>query len=153
MHLIVELPSGGVLFQDGMIALVPETLRERAIEVIVLASAELQPVPGENPCDLLGVTEAILAPLDDEPSMTPEELERTKMLASDAADKVAVHLSLGRRVVSTCSRGLNRSGLVSALALTRLGVEPEEAIRLVRAGRGQAALGNGLFVRIVLGQV
>ena len=52
----------------------------------------------------------------------------------------------GRRVLVRCSGGLNRSGLVSALALTHLGRSADEAVALVRAARGPWALTNPGFV-------
>jgi protein-tyrosine phosphatase len=51
----------------------------------------------------------------------------------------------GRPTLVTCMGGLNRSGLVAALALTELGRTPDDALALVRAARGSYALGNELF--------
>ena len=51
-----------------------------------------------------------------------------------------------RRVLVRCSGGLNRSGVVVAAALVRLGHSPDEALRLVRAARGPWALTNPGFV-------
>lgn len=52
----------------------------------------------------------------------------------------------GRRVLVRCSGGLNRSGLVVAGTLVRLGHGPDEAIKLVRRARGPWALTNPAFV-------
>jgi hypothetical protein len=49
----------------------------------------------------------------------------------------------------TCWQGRNRSGVVSALALVRLGAPPKVAIGLVRKARGETALSNETFVRII----
>jgi hypothetical protein len=51
----------------------------------------------------------------------------------------------GRPTLITCLGGLNRSGLVAAIALRRLGRTADEALALVRAARGPYALGNELF--------
>jgi len=59
---------------------------------------------------------------------------------------VAGAVSSGRRVLVRCSGGLNRSGLVVASTLVRLGHPPEEAIDLVRRARGPWALTNPAFV-------
>lgn len=85
-----------------------------------------------------------------EAGVTPDEWA-TKVLAevSGLNDKL-------RRV--TCNMGLNRSGLLSALTLRRLGVEPERAVALVRRAREIAARRAGLphalfneaFLRLVL---
>lgn len=67
---------------------------------------------------------------------------RVEELAGIVADAVAA----GRTVLVRCSGGLNRSGLVVASALVRLGHGPEEAIALVRRARGPWALTNPAFV-------
>ncbi|WP_211590223.1 dual specificity protein phosphatase family protein [Microbispora sp. H11081] len=51
----------------------------------------------------------------------------------------------GRRVLVRCQAGLNRSGLVVARTLIETGVEPGEAIRLIRAKRSGYALCNPRF--------
>ena len=70
-------------------------------------------------------------------------------IALQAARSVAGHLREGRVCLVTCHAGLNRSGLVSGLALRMLGYDGESAVRAVRAARGQQALGNEHFRRIV----
>ncbi len=62
------------------------------------------------------------------------------------AERVAAAVTAGRRVLVRCSGGLNRSGLVVALALVRLGWSSDEAVTLVRAARGPWALTNPGFV-------
>jgi protein-tyrosine phosphatase len=64
----------------------------------------------------------------------------------DLADRVAAAVADGDRVLVRCSGGLNRSGLVTAAALVRLGSEPDGAIALVRRARGPWALTNPVFV-------
>ena len=58
----------------------------------------------------------------------------------------ATAVRAGRRVLVRCSGGLNRSGLVVASTLVRLGHTPDEAIGLVRGARGPWALTNPAFV-------
>lgn len=50
-----------------------------------------------------------------------------------------------------CQAGLNRSGLVAAVALILGGCTPEEAIEMLRASRSPAVLCNPAFERMVLG--
>ena len=64
----------------------------------------------------------------------------------ELADVVAQALGAGRKVLVRCSGGLNRSGLVVASVLVRLGHGPDEAIALVRRARGPWALTNPGFV-------
>jgi protein-tyrosine phosphatase len=60
-------------------------------------------------------------------------------------DLVARSIRSQRPTLITCMGGLNRSGLVAAMALCRLGCSPDEAIALVPAARGRYALGTELF--------
>lgn len=69
-------------------------------------------------------------------------LARVDQLSGLVADAVGA----GRRVLVRCSGGLNRSGLVVASTLVRLGHTPDEAIGLVRRARGPWALTNPAFV-------
>ena len=52
----------------------------------------------------------------------------------------------GEQVLIRCQAGLNRSGLVTALALMHGGYSPADAIRLIRLQRSQMALFNNHFV-------
>ena len=112
----------------------------QGVDVLVLCAMEHQPRSAELP----GVRMVVHAPMDDaEPSL--EEV----VTARQAAAHVAHALRHGRRVLVTCAQGRNRSGLVSALALTRLGASPDQAIRLVRRARGANALSNPHFVDVI----
>jgi hypothetical protein len=64
----------------------------------------------------------------------------------ELAGTIVEAVQAGRQVLVRCSGGLNRSGLVVATALVRLGHPPDEAIALVRAARGPWALTNPSFV-------
>jgi hypothetical protein len=89
--------------------------------------------------------EVILAPGDDD--------ERPHRLAlfidgwKEAGHLVAEHIRAGHSVLVTCMQGLNRSGMVTGLALRELtgwtGVEIVEHIKRTRPG----ALFNATFVR------
>ena len=54
--------------------------------------------------------------------------------------------SSGQQVLIRCQAGLNRSGLLTALVLMLAGWDAADAIRLIRAKRGQIALFNDDFV-------
>lgn len=105
-------------------------LRELGIDTLVLCAEEIQPPDTAFP----GVR-VIRAPLDD-----TWDLPATQFcLALAAAERVARDLSAGRRVLVTCAMGLNRSGLVSSLALHRLtGRSGAECAALVRTARPRA---------------
>lgn len=88
-------------------------------------------------------------PLDDDPSVpwldNPAWVGQVKRAASIAAGEVLA----GNRVLITCAMGLNRSGVVTAMTLRQLGFDPDEAIEMVRAARGQLALCNPRFVEVI----
>lgn len=67
----------------------------------------------------------------------------------EAAKVVAAFDSAGKRVLVSCHMGLNRSGVVAALALVLEGASPDEAIESVRAARGPLALHNRAFIELV----
>jgi predicted protein tyrosine phosphatase len=56
----------------------------------------------------------------------------------------------GKKVLIRCQAGINRSGLVTALVLIREGHSPEDAIRLIRDNRCEAALSNSRFEEYLL---
>lgn len=75
--------------------------------------------------------------------LSPEDAFEVEHLAGLVAHDVAA----GRRVLVRCQAGLNRSGLVVALAMIELGHSPEAAIALIRDRRSPHALFNQHFVR------
>jgi len=84
-----------------------------------------------------------------------EDEEEVDSKARDVAGFVAALVASGNRVLIHCTQGLNRSGLLAALALVRMGRTPVDAIETVREARGQdeegfGALGNDAFVRWLL---
>lgn len=118
----------------------PEVL-PRNFDAIVFAAAEIQPDFGDPPEQLL-----LYAPLlDEDIAKDPEQ----RWWATQTAERVAHLVRTNRRVLVTCNQGWNRSGLITALALRFLDYSTEEAIRLVRAARGEDALGNPSFVKFL----
>lgn len=61
-----------------------------------------------------------------------------------AADHVVLYAEEGRTLVH-CQAGLNRSGLVTGLALVKMGMEPHAAITLMREKRSPMVLCNQAF--------
>lgn len=101
--------------------------------VVSLASRE-----GYGPAE--GVEHVVVRMAD--AGVDPPLAERLDGVACQVASAVAD----GRRVLVRCSGGLNRSGLVVALALKHLGHEADAAMALVRGARGPWALTNPGFV-------
>lgn len=109
----------------------------RLFDVIVFCAIEYQPSGKDYP----GV-KLIHCPLNDDGSpMTKDEWIRARCAARD----VAIAIMDGKRVLITCHAGINRSGLVSALALRILAGQPGEVcLEHVRRAR-PGALRNEYF--------
>lgn len=113
------------------------------VDVIVLAAMEYQPA-----ADLFPGAEVIHAPLDDDPSRPMREDEIADALK--AASRVARRLLTGKRVLVTCAMGLNRSGLVAALAMREAyGMGADEIVARLRRARGMMALSNPYFEKLL----
>lgn len=92
-----------------------------------------------------------------------EDTERTEITMYDSIDQatdqalelaktVATQVSEGYKVLVHCQAGLNRSGLITALALIELGSTPSEAIDLLREQRCSEVLCNASFEAFVRSQ-
>jgi protein-tyrosine phosphatase len=112
-----------------------------SFDVLVLCAMEHQPTSRCFP----GV-QVVHAPFDDSSFLSTSEIR----IAQKASIVVANAVRKGKRVVVTCWLGRNRSGLVTALALVRLGASPDAAIDAVRMARGPEALSNPTFVDLIL---
>jgi len=114
------------------------TLRDAGFTMLVLCAMEHQPSADNFP----GI-EVIHAPNDDDDSRRPTSNELR--IAIDASQHVLRALQAERQVLVTCWAGLNRSGLVSALALRKhLGISGSSAIKVVQMMRPKA-LTNRMF--------
>lgn len=113
----------------------------RSYEVIVFAAKEYQP----SATDFPGI-KIIHAPMDDTDPMSKEDTTT----ALRTAMTVAALRRKGNRVLVTCWAGLNRSGLIAALALKLLyKTNATQAIQRVRNARGPWAISNNAFVRLI----
>ncbi|MDP8931887.1 MAG: dual specificity protein phosphatase family protein [Actinomycetota bacterium] len=66
------------------------------------------------------------------------------------ARQVSAWLDAGLSVLVRCKAGMNRSGLVVARTLVERGLQPQEAIDLIRRRRHRRALNNRAFVAWLL---
>lgn len=119
-----------------------DAVRRAGFHVLVLCAEEHQPTSKEfEPGPLI----LIHCPLDDTESLLREHWIR----AHRAAELVSHAVQRGKRVLVTCQAGLNRSGLVSALALRDLtGMAGERAAKMVQKARSRA-LRNQHFVSLL----
>lgn len=134
----LHLANGAVLAMGSK----PPRGMRLPFQVLVLTAVEYQPRSRDFPGVLV-----LHVPLTDTPGKRPPASEQAA--ARTAAAFVARHLYARRRVLVTCNMGLNRSGLVTTLALVRIGYQPEDAIAIARQLRGRAALFNPHFRRMV----
>jgi len=118
-----------------------ETLADSGVRVLVLAAKEAQPPASDFP----GVAvirvpflDRFFEPLD---SKTLANVVRV-------AREVAKRAESGDGVLVTCLMGLNRSGLITGLALRMLGYSGKEAVSMLQQKR-PGALSNLRFRRIV----
>jgi len=112
-------------------------------DVLVLCAREYQP-----PGSCFPGVEVVHCPLDD--AGFPPTVAELK-LAQSAAGHVLKHLSKKHRVLVTCQKGLNRSGLVVGMVLRHAGMRGHEVVDAVRAARGRGALSNRWFVKALIG--
>jgi protein-tyrosine phosphatase len=117
-----------------------EEVRRNGFHVLTFCALEIQPMI-HDPQGL----RVLYAPMNDNPMNPMSEEEWTS--AQRAGREIALLTSTGGRALTTCAMGLNRSGIVNALALHyRFGVTGVEAIDQVRRTRGPMALSNPSFV-------
>jgi protein-tyrosine phosphatase len=137
--------NGGALYQAGVDdALNPEV--SSTFHTLVLCAEEMQPMPRELAEAGVKYPKYIYAPNDD--SENPLTMVQAD-LAVRAAGEVARDFLKGRRILVSCMQGRNRSGLVTALALTKIyGMSGEKALALVQA-RVPRSLTNQSFRRFL----
>lgn len=127
------LLPGGLLAQGSA----PPPNARVPFDVIVLAAMEYQP-------DMPGYV-VLHVPLDDGPP--PDKV--TRMRIRHTAQRVADHVRLNNRVLVTCWQGRNRSGVIAGLALVKLGVPRDRAVRRIQ--RLRDGLTNPYFRAMVRG--
>lgn len=125
------------LYQGSLPPYGPE-LAEQGVRTLVLCAKEWQ--PGDN---LFPGVEVLRCPYEDRDGlMSRSDWEQVSRMAS----AVAARVRREKRTLVTCAAGLNRSGLVTALALVELyGCSGSEAVAWVRRER-EGALFNKTFV-------
>jgi protein-tyrosine phosphatase len=107
-------------------------------DILVLTASEYQPAFNQNDLQIIRVT------LDD--SIPSREDIRKAIVA---AKQVADALRKGKRVLTTCYMGRNRSGLINGLALIDVGWSSIDAVKAIRIARGDKALSNAYFQSVL----
>lgn len=142
MNLVYQHPSGGAIYQgDRLDAENFPVLDAARIRVVVLAAANNQPKLPER-------FDVIRVKILDNFYPTEDEAIRFWDIADLASQHLVDYLTRGESVLSTCWAGLNRSGLMTAFTLMKLGMSDEHAVRRIRMAR-RGALSNPAFVTII----
>lgn len=119
------------------------TLAEGGFDTLVLCAAEWQPEAEE----FTGGLRVIHAPFRDREGAPGHRVLR---MLNAVSGEVASRLRKGDECLVTCAAGRNRSGLVTALSLSKAkGMDPALAGERVRQARGTAALTNTTFVNML----
>lgn len=145
MNLVYGHRSGGEIWQGGIddvrLLLAKPPTRIHTVGLF----AEEEPPPEHRHPDY----ELLFLGYDDNFFAFGDEEARIKEIVDHASDRFADRLRSGKGVISSCAMGFNRSGLVTAVTLIKLGVDPDDAIAMIRKARGPRALSNPAFVRII----
>jgi len=113
---------------QGSMPKVGHSVRRCGFDVLVLTAEEWQPPDSAYP----GVT-VLRVPLTDHGNPLSE---RAWNAAVATSRRIALHLRQGKRVLTTCHAGLNRSGLVNVLTLHRLtGIAGKKLVPYLRSVR------------------
>ena len=128
--------------------IVVEGLLAQGITMIALTAHGFQP---QIKTAIAGTSlEVLHIPFHDR-KLEGQEIDDAKIKVLGAAQKMADAIAEGRKVLSTCWAGINRSSLLTAHTLMLL--EPqwstEEIITLIRTRRSENCLNNALFKQVV----
>ncbi len=128
----------------------------------VITSLYMGSAPTRNDKILQGFFDVVLCAEEHQPQLPGVSVVRVPMPDSiitaeqlrdavHAAKRVARNINESKPTLVTCHAGLNRSGLVCALALMECAkhYSAQQAIDLVREARGTYALSNPYFVKVL----
>ena len=121
-------------------------LQHRGFDVLVLAAEECQP-----PSESFPGVKVIRFPLgDDGQPWSPHKLAALRRLSTWLAQSVAA----GHRVLVTCHKGLNRSGIIVAATIMQMtGAPALDVIAMMRRQRDPEVLFNPVFVNLLKTEV
>lgn len=144
MDLIYQHPKAGSIWQSGYRE-IPHDLKEACIHVVIYAAAECPPLNHHVGAELK------YFPNDDMmcPKGTPQ-YDALLWNAKQAVPTVVEAVKEGKNVLVTCSQGINRSSLVTGLAINQLStLSSWEVINLIKDKR-DGTLTNGSFMEMIL---
>jgi len=144
LNLIFQHPSGGKIWQGPYLE-IPYDLKVANFDLVIYAAQECPPL--NHHCG------AVLKyyPNDDE-QCAPETEIYKKILnnAKKAVPDVVEMIKSGKNVLITCNQGINRSSLVTGLAIKALsGLSGWDVVNLIKDKRS-GALTNGSYMTMIL---
>jgi hypothetical protein len=152
----VAVPRASLVLAAGALPGVPgnvwmggaHSLAGEALDIATLNNAVIIDCAGDMPAALRAAAGLRLANVFQDADSWPMHFDRLEANARQAAQALQDHSASD--VYAMCTHGMNRSGLAAGLVLRALGVEGDEAVRLIRLAR-PGALSNDTFRRIVEG--
>ena len=152
----VAVPRASLVLAAGALPGVPgnvwmggaHSLAGEALDIATLNNAVIIDCAGDMPAALRAAAGLRLANVFQDVDSWPMHFDRLEANARHAARALQDHSASD--VYAMCTHGMNRSGLAAGLVLRALGVEGDEAVRLIRLAR-PGALSNDTFRRIVEG--
>jgi len=167
MDLIYQHSSGGEIHQSGAMEIpgiakslnvrgyihAPYTVKglvDLGFSILVLTGAGFQPAV-EKGNDANASIEVIHIPFHDKEDLSDHQIAHIEKLILPTATKLANAVTNGKKVLSTCWAGVNRSSLLTAFTLKQLlpDTSGRDIIQLIRKQRSDRCLNNKLFERIV----
>jgi hypothetical protein len=167
MHTVYEHPSGGQVLQSGAMEIpgmkksykqkgymhtpiVAKALRKHDISIVALTAKGFQvPLHKDQPKGL--EFDVLRIPFADSQTLTSKEMEQIRDMILPSAATMANAVREGRKVLSTCWGGINRSSLLTihTLKLLEPRFSPVQMVLMLRKKRHITCLNNVMFQDIV----
>lgn len=142
VDLIYEHPSGGRLYQAGVHA-VPADVSGLGVSLLVVATELYERQPGHP--------DVVLALFPDEEGLPDWRWKQIEQAVVPAVARMVAALEAGEGVLAVCRAGINRSSMLSGLALNAASdLTPQEVVARIRERRDPGCLGNEDFLSVVL---
>ena len=137
---IITIPTGGQIHQGGFYS-IPVV----GFDTVMYCSVDHPPPDDFDGPLTANYPQTYWAPNNDSEHLS---LKESMLTAGKAAARIIyLHAKQGRKVLSTCAVGKNRSGLAVGIAL-RMMMGGREAVELIKTQR-PGALSNELFCKLV----
>lgn len=145
MDLIYQCPKSAAKIYQTSYREIPHDLAAANIQLAVFTASECPPLNHH-----VGATLSYQPNEDKQADSSSPTYKKMLESAQKASNVVAEAVTQGKNVVITCHQGINRSSLVTALAIKRISnLTAWEIINLLKAKR-QGVLTNSSFMTMIL---